>query len=176
MSSKPLIQTALLVALCVAIAYLFAGVPNIELLSAAVFTSGVLMGARRGAVVGLLAEGLYSAFNPYGVAPPPLYAAQLLGFALIGATGGAMARPLRAAPLGAAAALSAIAGFGLTLVYDVLTNSAIYLMARESSTYIAVLLGGLCFPFPLAHPVVNTVGFALLAPAVVRAVQRRSPA
>lgn len=173
MSSKPLIQTALLTALCVAIAYAFAPVPNVELLSAAVFTSGVLLGARRGAAVGAVSEGLYSAFNPYGMAPPPLYAAQLVGFALIGGAGGALARPLRASRLGVQVALCAVAGFVLTLVYDVLTNSAAYLTARESTTWAAMLLGGLSFPFPLAHPGGNAVGFALLVPAVVRAVARR---
>jgi hypothetical protein len=169
-----LVRTALLAALCAALGYALAGVPNVELISAAVFTSGALVGPRRGALVGALAETVYAGFNPNGVSPPPLYAAQILGFALFGAAGGWLAPIVGRGPwllrvLGAAAA-----GFALTLVFDVLTNAAVWVTVRESATLAAVVLGGLAFPLPLFHVLVNTVGFALLAPATLRAVERRS--
>jgi hypothetical protein len=175
MSTRDLIRTALLVALCVAVGYLLAGIPNVELLSASVFTSGLLVGARRGALVGLLSEGIYSALNPWGVAPPPLYAAQLLGFACTGAAGGLLRGILPRLALPVQAAVAGLCGFVLTLGYDVLTNSAIWLTVRETTPWAAVLLGGLSFPFPLAHPLGNTVAFAVVAPAVCRA-WGRSPA
>jgi hypothetical protein len=170
-----LVRTALLVALCVALGYLMAGIPNIELISAATFTCGVLVGPRRGALIGALAEAIYSGFNPYGIAPPPLYAAQLLGFAFIGAAGG-MARPLLLrSRFGLQAALAGAAGLLVTLVYDVLTNIAVWVSVREGASLAAVVLGGLSFPFPLAHSGSNAVAFALVVPAVLRAVQRRAP-
>jgi hypothetical protein len=175
-STQELVRTALLAALCIAIGYLFSRVPNIELISAATFTSGVLVGVRRGAVVGALAESIYAGFNPYGVSPPPLFASQVLGFVLLGAAGGVWGPILRRLPLAAQAAAAGIAGFTMTLVYDLLTNFAVWVMARETSSLAAVLIGGLSFPFPLAHALVNSAGFALLVPAVLRAVQRRTAA
>ena len=95
MPTRQLIQTALFTALCVSLGYLLAGVPNLEILSASVFTSGVLLGARRGSIVGGMAELLYAGLNPYGLAPFPLLSAQVVGVALIGASGGFVA-PLMA--------------------------------------------------------------------------------
>jgi len=176
MPTRTLVQTALLIALCVAVGYALAGVPNVELISASVCASGVWVGARRGAVVGVLAEAIYSGFNPYGVAPPPLYVAQLVGFALFGAVGGFAAPLFARRRLGVQVAAAAGLGFGLTLVYDVLTNLAVWVSVRESSSLMAILAGGLSFPFPLAHPLGNTLGFTLVVPAVTRALRRRGAA
>jgi hypothetical protein len=165
---------ALLVALCAALGYLLAGVPNVELVSVAIFTSGALEGPRRGAVIGLLAEGLYAGLNPNGVSPPPLYLAQVTSMAAIGAAGGSVGPLLRRCRAVAQAIAAALSGLGLTLAYDVLTNSAIWLAARESASWLAIIVGGLSFPFPLAHALGNTAVFALLVPAVLGAVRRRS--
>ena len=50
--TRLLVRTALWIAMCVALGYLMAGVPNIELISAAVFTCGALVdgGAARSSV------------------------------------------------------------------------------------------------------------------------------
>ena len=173
MGTDELARTALMVALCAAIGYLLAGVPNVELISAAVFTCGALSGVRRGALVGLLAEGIYAGVNPNGVSPPPLYAAQILAFALIGAAGGALHRVLPRLPLVLQAVLAGGCGFVLALVYDLFTNSAVYLLFRSTSSWAATLAGGLTFPFPLAHELGDALGFALVVPAVCR-VWRRS--
>src|SRR5262249_55598581 len=87
-ATRDRVEIALMAALCVALGYALASVPNVELISAATFTCGARAGARRGAVVGALAEALFAGFNPQGISPPPLYAAQILGFALLGAAGG----------------------------------------------------------------------------------------
>ena len=176
MDTRELVQTALLVAACVAVGYLLAAVPNVELISACIFTAGVLKGVRRGAVVGGLAELIYAGFNPYGVAPLPLLGAQVLGMTLIGATGGIFGACTRRSHAVPQAWLAGVLGFVLTLVFDVLTNTAGYLMARESTPLVAYVLAGLSFPFPLAHALTNAAGFALLVPSVRRALRRRSPA
>lgn len=173
MPTRTLVHTALLIALCVAVGYAFAVIPNVEFISASVFTSGVWVGARRGAVVGALAEALYSGLNPYGVAPPPLYAAQVLGFALFGAVGGVTSPFFRGARWGRQIVAAAALGFALTLVYDVLTNLAVWVTVRESSSWMAILAGGLSFPFPLAHALGNTLGFGVVVPAVARSLRRR---
>jgi len=159
-------------ALCVALGYALASIPNVELISAATFTCGARSGARRGALVGALAEAVFAGFNPQGVSPPPLYAAQILGFTLLGAAGGWL-RPLVARgpwPLRIIAA--GACGLSLTLVYDVLTNIAVWVTVRESATFAAVVLGGLSFPFPFAHALGNTIAFAIVVPSAVRAIER----
>jgi hypothetical protein len=169
------VRTALLAALCAVVGYLLAGVPNIELISTAVFTCGLLLGVRRGAVIGLLGEAIYAGLNPNGISPPPLFVAQVASFALLGAAGG-LVRPVFARlPWILQAVVAAACGFVLTLVYDVLTNLAVWVTVRESASLAAIVVGGLSFPFPLAHAAVNTAAFGLIVPAVRRAVLRRSP-
>lgn len=174
METRELIQTALLIALCVALGYLMAGVPNVELISAAIFTAGLLVGVRRGALVGAVAEALYAGINPYGVSAPPLLVAQILAMMLIGSVGGALRGIWVHLDWRLQSAVAAVAGFVLTLVFDVLTNSAVYLSLRETTTWAAVVVGGLMFPFPFAHALGNTLAFALVAPSVSAAVARRS--
>jgi hypothetical protein len=170
-TTRELVRTALLAAACAALGYLLAGVPNVELISAGVFTSGALLGVRRGALCGGLAEAIYAGVNPNGISQPVLYAAQVLGFVILGAAGGAL-RPLmqRRAVL-VQTALAAVCGFVLTLVYDLLTNAAVWVTARENASLAAIVVMGLSFPFPLAHPLGNTIGFALMVPAVLRATR-----
>ncbi|UCE02443.1 MAG: hypothetical protein JSW67_14555 [Candidatus Latescibacterota bacterium] len=174
METRDLIQTSLLVALCVALGYLMIFVPNLELISAAIFTAGVLTGVRRGVVIGLLAETIYAGFNPMGASAPPLFLAQVVAMAIVGGAGGVFAAVVRTQSWPRQALLAGISGLLLTLFYDVLTNSAVYLSVRESSSWAAVVIGGLSFPFPLAHALGNAVGFALIVPAVRRSLERWS--
>ncbi len=176
LETREFIQTALLIALCVAVGYFMAGVPNVELISAAIFTSGLLVGVRRGIVVGALAEAIYAGINPYGISTPPLFIAQILGMALIGFSGGALRGTFARLGWPLRAGIAALAGFSLTMIFDVLTNSAVYLSLRETMSWVAVIVGGFTFPFPLAHALVNTITFTLVAPAVITAVRRRSVA
>jgi uncharacterized membrane protein len=171
MPTRQLIETALFTALCVSLGYMLAGVPNVEILSACVFTSGVLLGPRRGTVVGGLAELLYAGLNPYGLAPLPLLASQVLAMAVIGASGGFFPRFAAGSSWKLQAGLAAVAGFVLTLCFDLLTNAASFLLVRESAPFVPYMIAGLSFPFPLAHALGNTVSFALVVPAVRRAAQ-----
>jgi hypothetical protein len=176
MSTHDLVQTALMIALCVAIGHVLALVPNVELISAAVCCCGFLAGAGRGALIGGAAALLYFGINPNGAAPPPLLLAQILGLALIGAGGGVLRRSGAQRSTVLLAVLAGLAGFLLTLVYDLLTNTAGFLMVREGVGYVAWLVAGLSFPFPLAHVLLNTATFALAVPAVARRLARRGPA
>ena len=170
-ATRDLVRTALLAAACAAVGYLLAAVPNVELISAAVFTSGALVGVRRGALVGGVAEAIYAGINPNGVSQPVLYVAQVLGFVALGAAGGALGPLLRRGPLALQTCLAAASGFLLTLAYDVLTNAAVWVTVRENASLVAIEFAGLSFPFPLAHALGNTLGFALVVPAVLRAAR-----
>ena len=148
----------LMVALTVAVGFALAGVPNVELMTLLVFLSGFLLGAGLGAGVGGTAMLLHSLFNPLGPAHPPLLAAQLIGFALIG-VGGALVGPvvarMKAAWLSAAAA--AVAGASLTVIYQVLVNVAsFYTFAGDKAMakLPVYIWGGLAFT--VLHVVWNT--------------------
>ena len=135
MQTRDLIQTALMVALCVAIGYLMVFIPNVELLSAAVFVCGVLRGSRRGALVGVLTMVLFGTINPMGVSPLPMFVAQLLGMAVVGAAGGLLAAEASARRL---AVWSAVAGFLLAVFNSVLVDTGGWVAFRESTSWWAV--------------------------------------
>jgi hypothetical protein len=141
-------------------------VPNLELVTLAAFASGALLGARDGAGVAGLTMLLYSVLNPYGVAPPLVTGAQVVGEALVGATGGWTSGWSRA-PVAVRAALLGLVGALLTLVYDAITNAATGLTFGQMRV---TLMGGI--PFALWHIATNTALFAALGPALVSVLAR----
>jgi hypothetical protein len=169
---RTIILAALFVALSVALGFLLAGIPNLELMTLAVFMAGSFCGARLGIAVGALSMLLFSLLNPLGPAPAPLLAAQIAGFALIGA-GGGLVGP-RLAPAGpAAAAAAAAAGFALTIAYDFLTTAATALVALGARRFVDGL-GGIALAgavFVAWHVGVNTAVFAVAVPPLMRSVR-----
>jgi hypothetical protein len=138
-------------------------IPNLEVLTLVVFLSGVLLGARDGALVGTLTMVVYSLLNPYGAVHPLVTLAQVAGEALAGVAGGIGARaglerlavPVRAAALGALAVL-------LTAVFDLLTNAATGVVFGQVRL---TLIGGI--PFALWHIGWNVVLFVTLGTPLV---------
>jgi hypothetical protein len=171
---REVIRAALFVALSVAFGFLLAAVPNVELMSLSIFLGGVFCGARAGLVVGLLSEFFFSLLNPLGPALPQLFAAQVLGFGLVGFAGGILGRRLARAGIGAIVT-SALAGLILTLVYDALTNVATAAIAcgpRHLRECLAgVFLAGALFM--AIHAVVNTAVFAAAVVPVLKVAQAR---
>jgi hypothetical protein len=85
---RTVILAALFIALSVALGFLLAGVPNVELKTLTVFVAGAFCGARLGCAVGAFSILVHTLFNPLGPAPAPLLAAQVASFVVIGAAGG----------------------------------------------------------------------------------------
>lgn len=158
---RALIRAALFTALSVALGFLLAAVPNVELMSLSVFLGGVFCGARIGSLVGVLSEAFFSLLNPLGPPLPPLLVAQLAGFALIGFAGGVLGPRLAPGRAGAIV-VSALAGLVLTLVYDALTNVATAVIAlgpRKLGEGVGgVFIAGALFM--AIHAGVNTAVFA----------------
>ena len=166
------IRAALFTALSVALGFLLAAVPNVELMTLSVFLAGIFCGPRAGILVGVVSESLFSLLNPLGPALPPLFAAQLVGFGLVGLAGGLLGPRLRPGRSGAVVA-SALAGFALTLVYDTLTNAATALIALGPRR-MAEGLGGIFAAGALfmgIHVGVNTAVFAAAVVPVLRVAQ-----
>lgn len=163
-----LVLTALFVASVVALGYAFVFVPNIELVTATVFLSGVLLGARRGAFVGLAGETLYSLLNPFGVAAPPLLLAQVGAMGIAGFVGGTSRHRLgNGNSWWPSVVAFAFYGVSLTLLFDLLTTLSFFAVGGFTVTkFLASLAFGA--PFYALHLASNAVIFALLVPAAMR--------
>ena len=165
-----IIRAALFTAIGIAVGRLMAGVPNVELVTLAVFIGGAFCGMRAGAAIGAIVMLVHSLMNPLGPAPPPLLLAQMAGCALAGFTGGLFGRRFRLA--GARGALAgAAAGFAVTLVYDALTTVAtafVVLGARGFREGVwGIAAAGIVFT--AIHVGVNVALFAAAVPPALAA-------
>jgi hypothetical protein len=171
MKYQRLTRTAILIAICVVLGYLFLAVPNLEMITAGIFISGVWMGPGTGMLIGFLAEAIYSLSNPMGFPPPPLLLAQVISMALVGLAGGLL-RGLavqnrfftRAAWL--RHLLLAGSGLMLTLIFDILTTLSFPLSAGFSLQQMEITMA-LGIPFMALHLISNTLIFALIVPVII---------
>lgn len=133
-------------------------IPNFEVLTLVVFCSGILLGARDGALVGVVTMLVYSLLNPYGAVHPLVTASQVAGEVLAGLAGAAFAAAgLAAAPIPWRAVLLGVTGGALTVCYDFITNLATGILFGQLR---ATLVGGI--PFALWHIGTNVALFATL--------------
>ena len=65
--SKSLTLMGIFTAMIVVVGYAFIYVPNVEILLATAFLAGMILGPKRGALVGGVGELIYAVINPYGV-------------------------------------------------------------------------------------------------------------
>ena len=159
----------MLAALCVVIGYAFALIPNIEMMTASIFISGYITGPLYGSFVGAIAIGIYSMFNPYGSAIPPLLVAQMVSMGCVGFTGGFCRKKGMLANISwLKIVLCACAGFLLTLLYDFLTtiSSAYIIIGTDTVKLLASFIAGIAFY--LTHWIVNTIIFATIVPLVIK--------
>jgi len=163
--TRLIVVTAIFIALAVAGGMALVQIPNVEMITVTVFLSGMLLGAWRGTMVGAIAESLYSGFNPYGAAPPPVMVAQVLCMALAGASGGIVASAFkpRTPPIWS----FALAGFTVTLLFDLATTAGFAVMIGQSfKAFLAALVFGTAFT--VTHVATNTLIFCLLLPILTR--------
>lgn len=162
MSSRRLSYAALLVAAGLTGVYAET-IPNFEVLTLVVFASGVLLGARDGALVGAITMLIFSLLNPYGAAHPLVTASQVAGEMVAGAAGGLVMRTgLVSAPPLPRAVLLGLLGFLLTAFYDLVTNLASGIVYGQMR---ATLLGGMAFA--LWHIATNVALFAIVGTPLV---------
>ena len=156
----------LFIALGTTLGFALATIPNVELVTATIFLAGFLMGIREGLLVGLLTESIYSILNPYGMAAPPLFIAQILSMGLVGCLGGWMGR--QGIQTGWRGYLRlGLAGFITTLFFAVVTTLA-FLVFIDFSTksILSSFIVGL--GFYTLHILSNTLIFISVVPALIR--------
>jgi len=167
MSHRKIILMAVFTALAVAIGQ--DPFINIELVSATIFLSGFVLGAKCGLVIGAMAMFLFSSFNMFGPPSPPLLVAQILSMMLTGLSGGLLQNFFK--PRVPPAWLLGLAGWALTFVYDLLTTvSSIFILKTGWPGFLAALATGAFF-FML-HQISNTAIFALLLPVLIRRLRQ----
>jgi hypothetical protein len=174
LSPRSVATLGVLIALVAGLGHALAAVPNVELMGLSTFVCGALLGPWRGGCVGGGAMALYSLSSPWGVAPPPVFACQVLGLALFGVFGGLAFRKFSASARTRSPRTwlaPAAAGFVLTLIYDVLTNLGVAWAMGTLREPLPVVGAGLAFG--AWHLVWNTALFAVGAPALLFALRRR---
>lgn len=160
---RDLALCAIFVALAVALGFALVHVPNVELITLVIFSSGYLLGGRRGFLIGLLSMVLFTTFNPMGLPVAPVALAQVGGMAVIGLSGGVARGWLARGPLWAKLALWGLAG---TFFYDMITNVAMAISFGLTSKLFTVLIAGLIFS--ILHMVSNLLIFAVAGPFLVK--------
>ena len=166
----------LFVAVTIVVGLIFLLIPNIEMVTATIFLAGYFLGSKKGAIVGVVAEFLFSLLNPYGMAAPPLLIAQIISMSIVGYAGGLLYittsninnHIIKSIQFG-------IAGFLLTLFFDFLTTlSFAVFMAETSKKIFAGIISSLIYglPFYFLHLVANTIIFALILPFIIKGLRR----
>lgn len=158
-------------ALSVAMGYLFLLIPNVELITATVFIAGTVVGPLWGLAVGALSELVYSSFNPYGAAMPPLLVAQVLCFALIGLVGGLFGRLTFRSLFSRLITLGAC-GLLLTLLFDVLTTLSFTLFVAGTNWSKILTTFSVGISFYATHAFINTLIFVTIVPIILKTIDR----
>ncbi|NQV42045.1 MAG: hypothetical protein HQ506_06790 [Candidatus Marinimicrobia bacterium] len=166
---------SLWIGLIVTVGMVFALIPNVELIILSAFLGGVALGPRRGLIVAIVGEAIFSAFNPIGsgLGFPVLYAFQIISIGLSGLTGGLLSMVfVRKRPYPTVAVLLGFIGFLLTLIYDTLTALSFPISSglAEGTIWVTLSLGVIFF---VAHLVSNTIIFSLFGPGLVNLVLRQ---
>ena len=176
-NSRQIAFSGIFIALLLGVGYALAFVPNIELLTAMIFLAGVLMGFKRGIIIGVIGEFLFSALNPMGsgLLFPPMLIAQLIAMAIVSLSGTLMRNYILSCKRGIVSSIT-MGGIGLilTLLYDILVSAAFPISAGFSfREVIGTIIAGLAFS--AVHLIGNTLVFILLVPVAAQQVYRAVP-
>lgn len=165
-----LVRASIFTALAVGLGFSLLVIPNVELITVTIFTAGLTLGVIGGALVGGVAEFIFSATSPFGsgLIYPPLLIAQVLSMILIGACGGLL-RPIfyKHQFSRRKIILLGITGFILTFIFDSSTTlSFIIMMGNELSQIIAMYITAI--PFTLLHQISNAIVFTIAIPKIMK--------
>jgi len=174
-SSRRIAYSGLFIALTIALGFALVAIPNVEMITATVFIAGWLLGPGMGALVGGVAELIFSGLNPVGSGFlfPPLLVAQVLAIGTVGLVGG-LARRGEIFFLANKGGFIALGIFGavLTFIYDVLTTLSFPVMAGFTGMQLwGTVLAGLGLSG--MHIVSNVLIFTLLVPRILKTVHRQ---
>lgn len=169
-----LAKAAVFTSLAVGAGFALLLVPNVELITAIVFTSGVYLGPGWGVVIGATGEFIFSAANPMGsgLIFPPLIISQVLGMAFAGLMGGIGRNVFYHSVWSVQRKLMlGFAGGIITFIFDSLSSLSYPIAAGyEWKQTFAIYLTGM--GFMLLHQVSNVIIFSTALPRVFSRVDR----
>ena len=150
-------------------------IPNLELVIFSAFLGGVALGPKRGLIVAVIGEAIFSTLNPIGsgLGYPILLFFQVVSIGIGGGIGGLLAPFIRSIrqPIAQAFVLGVI-GFTITLLYDALTALSFPLSSgMVEGTLWGTIVTGLVFF--IMHMPSNTILFALFGPIMIRLVDQQ---
>ena len=167
---------AIFVAITIVLGLIFLTIPNVEMVTASIFLAGYLLGSKKGAIVGVVAEFLYSVLNPYGIAAPPLLIAQIISMSIVGYFGGiAYILTSKTKKQLITSIQFGTFGFILTLLFDFLTTiSFAIFMADTQKKIFASIISSIIYglPFYITHILANTLIFAIIVPLLIRSLTK----
>jgi hypothetical protein len=169
-SIKKICLMGFFIALGVTLGYALTAIPNVEMITATVFIAGYLLGVKEGIVIGLFTEALYSLLNPYGVASPPLFIAQIISMSIAGGIGGFCRRYTFKSKWMYRFTIGLSGGFS-TLLFAALTSIADGLfLGFNLKQFLAYLLSGILFY--ITHIGTNILIFIFLVPLLIRTAEK----
>lgn len=176
-TTPPLLLTrsAAFIAVGLALGYLLAPVPNVELVTATCFCAGYLLGFGAGVLCSLMIESLFAGFHPMGSSVGLTLIAQCLGMAGAGAAGALCAKLTTQSKPTIRTVVITLFGFAATVWFDLLTNLAFPITAGFSTEQTAASMV-LAAPFAAIHLVSNTLVFLFVVspilPKLIQAIEQ----
>ena len=154
----------------VSLGFALAHIPNVELVTATIFLSGYFLGLKEGILVGICTEGLYSLLNPFGLAAPPLFLAQIISMGFAGFAGAVFCKHRSMKGIIYPIQLG-IVGFGLTLLFAASTTLSFVLFIELSARQI---IGSFIYGmgFYITHLMTNTLIFIILVPVIIQGLDK----
>ena len=167
---------ACLAALCIGTNYALLPLPNVKLMDAVVFTTGLFFGVAQGTGVAAIAWLVYGTLNPLGISVPVLLTV-VTSEAIYALTGGLLRRTATGGPTGKTSVERSIvfgaAGLFSTLAYDLITNAVSGLLSYNS-VWMGLLTMNFPIPLGIMHEASNLVLFAVLTPVLLRLLGKGS--
>ena len=162
---------AIFIALGPVLSISFIWLPYFEFMTLTIFIGGIILGPGYGVIQAVLSTTLFeiivSAFLGMGL---PVFPFKVLGFALVGLSGGIIGNSLPTKPVLSWRIFIAIVGGILTLVYDLLVNiGLIIFLDGKFISYFVVFVSGL--PVTAIRVVSNTLFFTFVPEIVNRGIQ-----
>ena len=172
MSINNIVKASIFCALAIGLGFVFMPVPNFEFITVTVFLSGLYLNSAWGFLIGTTTIMIYSGFNPMGsgLAFLPLFFGQTITMGFIGISGGVMKFSYHLS-IWNQRIVFCLAGFFVTLVYDIVTLFAYPLaVGLGDAGLVGILIKGL--PFIIFHEIINSIIFLIFIPKVIRKVPR----
>ena len=167
-----IVKASIFCSLAIGLGFVFMPVPNFEFITVTVFLSGLYLNSAWGFLIGSTTIMIYSGFNPMGsgLAFPPLFLGQTITMGFIGISGGLLKFSYHLS-IWNQRIVFCLAGFFLTLVYDIVTLFAYPLAIGLGDAGLAgILIKGL--PFIIFHEIINSIIFLIFIPKVIYKVPR----